>query len=555
MKSYYMFIALVLVLIGSQMSMSSSIEVEAEYDFSLAFDYAVRQNIDSLILTTSGGVYTTQDTVPITIREPITIVAQEELAEKPVITHSDPDSNVLEMFRVCNDITVEGVVFDGGHEKTHGMKYALRFGHGIDSDPLAKEGTNIICKNCDFVDIFRDKVTEPEMEEGHAVYFLRPQAPGEPPVKAGTVRIENCTFTNIGDEAIRMTETEKYEIDRCLDTLIVRNCTFTNVDAECVRFYADTDPETEDAYVLVENCTAVNCATRFTYLKNNHGAVVRNIVITHGRLPGLSRLDRTEWVMQVQGPGSYIAYVDTFDLVFQNADSLVFQEVKKPSPDSLTHTYYGFDPLYADRQNGDYTLLPASPAYVSAHDGGVMGDVRWGTNDPTVVLFDLQTEGPGLVTTVPELLGRSFGIGTAVTLTAVADAGASFQGWGGDLSGSEAVKTITVNSETHITATFVEGTVVDDHSPMFVKKYQLEQNYPNPFNPTTQISFALQKDGWTTLKIYNLNGKRVATLMNKRCQAGEYTIQFDASDLSSGIYYYRLESGSFVANKKMLLIK
>lgn len=554
MKSY-VFIAVIGVLLTAHLAMASSIEVSAEYDFSLAFEYASRQNIDSLILTTSGGVYTTQETAPITIRDPIAIVAQEGLAEKPVITHSDPDSNVLEMFRVCNDITVDGVVFDGGHEKSHGMKYALRFGHGIDSDPLAKEGTNIICKNCDFIDIYRDKVTEPEMEEGHAVYFLRPQSPDEPALKAGTVRIENCTFTNIGDEAIRMTETEKYEVDRCLDTLIVRNCTFTNVDAECVRFYADTNPETKDAYVLIENCTAVNCATRFTYLKNNAGAVVRNITIAHGRLPGLGRMDRTEWVMQVQGPGSYIAYVDTFDIVLQNPDSLVFQEVKKTTPDTLTDTYYGFDPLHADWQNGDYTLLPASPAYVSAHDGGVMGDVRWATNEPTVVFFDLNTEGPGSVEADPKPQGRAYEIGTEVTLTAVADEGASFKEWSGDLSGSETVKTITVDSETHITATFVEGTIVQDRSMSVVKEYQLEQNYPNPFNPATYISFAIPKDGWTTLKIYNLNGKQVATLMDKNCTAGKYTVPFDASDLASGIYYYRLESASFMATKKMLVIK
>ena len=86
-------------------------------------------------------------------------------------------------------------------------------------------------------------------------------------------------------------------------------------------------------------------------------------------------------------------------------------------------------------------------------------------------------------------------------------------------------------------------------------KYTLSQNYPNPFNPTTKINFSLPKSGNTTLKVYDMLGKEVMTLVNDFKTAGSYVVEFNASTLSSGTYFYRLESNGFVDTKKMLLIK
>ncbi len=85
--------------------------------------------------------------------------------------------------------------------------------------------------------------------------------------------------------------------------------------------------------------------------------------------------------------------------------------------------------------------------------------------------------------------------------------------------------------------------------------FQLGQNYPNPFNAATQISFSLPQAGWTELTIYNLLGNKVATLLSAPMDAGSYRIRFEASELKSGIYYYRLTSGNFTAVKKFVLIK
>ncbi len=85
--------------------------------------------------------------------------------------------------------------------------------------------------------------------------------------------------------------------------------------------------------------------------------------------------------------------------------------------------------------------------------------------------------------------------------------------------------------------------------------YDLRQNYPNPFNPETNITFSLSKAGNTTLKIYNTLGQLITTLVDKDMQAGVYSVSFDAAALSSGVYFYRIESGNYINIKKMTLIK
>ena len=98
-----------------------------------------------------------------------------------------------------------------------------------------------------------------------------------------------------------------------------------------------------------------------------------------------------------------------------------------------------------------------------------------------------------------------------------------------------------------------------------ILSYILEQNYPNPFNPTTTISYQIQKRGFVSLKVYDILGKEVATLVNEEKPAGSYTVQVNGENLSSGIYFYKLsvsalpsqdrQTGNYISVKKMILIK
>jgi len=99
------------------------------------------------------------------------------------------------------------------------------------------------------------------------------------------------------------------------------------------------------------------------------------------------------------------------------------------------------------------------------------------------------------------------------------------------------------------------GNIKEGQNSILPTKYELSQNYPNPFNPTTKINFALPKSGFVTLKIYDILGREIKTLVNEIKQAGNYTVDFNASEFSSGVYFYRIESGTFSEIKRMVLIK
>jgi len=86
-------------------------------------------------------------------------------------------------------------------------------------------------------------------------------------------------------------------------------------------------------------------------------------------------------------------------------------------------------------------------------------------------------------------------------------------------------------------------------------KFSLSQNYPNPFNPTTTINYSVPKSGHVSLKVYDLLGREATALVNENKSVGNYTVQFNASKLVSGVYFYRMQAGDFVQTKKLLLIK
>ncbi len=132
-------------------------------------------------------------------------------------------------------------------------------------------------------------------------------------------------------------------------------------------------------------------------------------------------------------------------------------------------------------------------------------------------------------------------IGNAMRMTA-SNAGSpdNLMGWG------------IINAVAAINYLSAVGTGTDPQTPTH---FRLEQNYPNPFNPTTSIRYQLATSGHVTLKVFDVLGKEIATIVNEAKPAGSYEITWNASNVASGVYIYRLEAGSFFDAKKLLLVK
>lgn len=98
-------------------------------------------------------------------------------------------------------------------------------------------------------------------------------------------------------------------------------------------------------------------------------------------------------------------------------------------------------------------------------------------------------------------------------------------------------------------------THISHNSNEVPEKYSLSQNYPNPFNPTTKFNFSIPKNSFVSLKVFDVLGREVATIVEKDFSMGSYTVDFDATKLSTGIYFYTLKTGDFTETKKMMLVK
>jgi len=99
------------------------------------------------------------------------------------------------------------------------------------------------------------------------------------------------------------------------------------------------------------------------------------------------------------------------------------------------------------------------------------------------------------------------------------------------------------------------ATSVEQTDPEVPGEFSLEQNYPNPFNPATVIQFSLPQTAEVQLKVYDMLGREVATLINEQKSAGSYQVNFDAASLSSGVYFYRIVAGNFVETRSMTFVK
>ena len=111
------------------------------------------------------------------------------------------------------------------------------------------------------------------------------------------------------------------------------------------------------------------------------------------------------------------------------------------------------------------------------------------------------------------------------------------------------------NVKTQLVSLGITGVKETSSAGNIPSDYSLYQNFPNPFNPTTNIKYQIPVTGEVTLKVFNVLGKNVATLVNETQQAGTYTVMFNSTGLSSGIYFYQLKSGKFLETRKFIVLK
>jgi hypothetical protein len=115
---------------------------------------------------------------------------------------------------------------------------------------------------------------------------------------------------------------------------------------------------------------------------------------------------------------------------------------------------------------------------------------------------------------------------------------------------------ITINGTLTGSGTFCNAPLAVEIDTLLIpNKFELSQNYPNPFNPSTKIQYQVSSNSQVSLKVFDVLGNEVATLVYEEKSAGSYEVNFNAADLSSGMYFYKLEAGNFVDSKKMILLK
>ena len=126
--------------------------------------------------------------------------------------------------------------------------------------------------------------------------------------------------------------------------------------------------------------------------------------------------------------------------------------------------------------------------------------------------------------------------------------------------GQPAIGLMSTNDHTSLAGfwytTFERATSIEQiEDEGLPRGFRLDQNYPNPFNPMTTLAFAIPQRAHVTLKVFDSLGRAVSTLVDKALGAGVYRVVFDAEDLPSGVYFYRIEAEGFVQTKKLLLLK
>ena len=216
-----------------------------------------------------------------------------------------------------------------------------------------------------------------------------------------------------------------------------------------------------------------------------------------------------------------------------------------PIKDDITHAL-DFDGIYAVNAFSDGTILPVELSSFTAVNQGNSVELMWKTaTEKNNKGFQVQRK-LNSASASWQTLGFVEGHGTSTQPF-------SYK-FSDNLSGINGSSFTYRLKQVDFDGTYKYSKEVNINRAL-VLKYQLNQNYPNPFNPTTTIKYSVAKNGSVTLKVFDVLGRQVASLVNEVQKAGEYKVNFNAQKLSSGVYFYTLKAGNFNQTKKFILMK
>ncbi len=332
------------------------IEVPAAYDTLRGVVHNMAAPGDTIVLITDGGNYENEDE----IRNnglPLVIMAAPGLSERPVISNTGPDGT-KDIIRLYDDLTLIGLEFDG-KDPDQQTKYGIRTGSGSgDADTNVKKGYVLKIIDCYFHDFVHGS-------DGNAfrAYSM---------TDADSIIIQNSIIENTGKEAVRVRDEDS---DRPgfgfynVDYFEVTNSTFWKIRNDAISVYGgDEDPNTPGPKVIIDHVTIYQAGHYVLNLKDVEDATVTNTILVdnYDIVNATNKTLGLPWMV----PGSRIAYSDTLNL---SDDGDWTGNRGDPTIENLL----AVDPMFADPDMGDFTLLPGSPVIGAGMNGMTMGDPRW----------------------------------------------------------------------------------------------------------------------------------------------------------------------------------
>lgn len=345
-------------------SAQQRIEVEAGQN-SLLDALAQAQPGDTLVLVTDGGAYENDD--ELRVEMPLTIMAAEGLADRPVLTNNGEEST-KDIIRMYNDLTLDGLEFDGLADTEKKAKYAIRNSDGADQANV-KNGYVLRILNCYFHDI----VSGSDGNAFRAYYDTY----------ADSIIVRNTLVRNTGKEAIRVRDEDNERPGFGFFNVKyfeVSNSTFWDIKNDAISVYGgDDDPTTEGPEVVIDHVTIYNTGHYLINLKDVDNASITNSILVNNYdiVNGTNKTLGAPWLVA----GARIAYTDTLNI----SDDGAWTGGGDPTVENLL----AVDPMFADPDNGDFTLVEGSPVIGMGEDGSTLGDSRWSSGGSTVTIHQI----------------------------------------------------------------------------------------------------------------------------------------------------------------------